>query len=431
MSISSLPYRTSVLRVSQPIGEYWVGIVPASVLLEVTIPDRLRLAVDPKFQEANSDEWREALRVIGTQRTLEQRRLREIGAYIDTRDSTFPNAIILAANSEEHGDDTDEFSGAPWELNRKKGELTIPQSAAKARVVDGQHRLYGFLFSESKREDFGLLCAVFFGLPAPLQALLFATINTNQKPVRRGMALNLYGYNIDDEERDVWHPEKLAVFVARRLHWDEDSRLYNRIKLEADGAEPPELLPGATRAVPLAAVVDGVLGLISRKPKDDRTVLRSKRFLRSRKRADLADDGASLRGWYRASADAELYELVRTFVNVVDDVLWDRGAERSMLTRAVGVRALFQFFDRLLRQLELPVGRDGKPREKIVRQVHDGVHDAMNEARRVDFGDSFFEANAVGQRRILDVLGLVSRVFAEEDVPPDTLAQSRLLIRSR
>ena len=199
-------------------------------------------------------------------------------SYVDGVDSTFPNSLILAAPSQR----VDDLEGEPWQLERSDDgcdHIVIPPAAAKASVVDGQHRLYSFFHSQiERRQEFELLCSVFFDMPSTVQAFVFATVNTNQKAVRRGMALNLYGYDIDDEPRERWSPEKVAVFLVRRLNFDKNSPLCARVKIDAEGAPVPTLLPGATRPLPLAALVDGILRQISQRPKSDREHLRSERL---------------------------------------------------------------------------------------------------------------------------------------------------------
>jgi hypothetical protein len=44
-----------------------------------------------------------------------------------------------------------------------------------------------------------LVCSVYFDLPRPFQAQLFATINSTQKRVDRSLTYELFGYNIVEE----------------------------------------------------------------------------------------------------------------------------------------------------------------------------------------------------------------------------------------
>jgi DGQHR domain-containing protein len=92
-----------------------------------------------------------------------------------------------------------------------------------AAVVDGQHRLFGFEAVSDERKKMPLACAIFLDLPTPQQASVFATINFNQKPVSKSQTYELFGYNLDDEPPESWSPEKLSVFIARKLNVDPQS----------------------------------------------------------------------------------------------------------------------------------------------------------------------------------------------------------------
>ena len=357
------------------------------------------MIVDPDYE--GTDEWRHHVRLLGNQRELQLQRLKAIASYVDGVDSAFPNSVILAAPSEQ----TDDLEGEPWRLECSDDgcdHIVIPRSAAKASVVDGQHRLYSFFHSEiAQRQEFELLCSVFFDMPSVVRAFVFATINTNQKAVRRGMALNLYGYDIEDEPRERWSPEKLAVFLVRRLNFDKDSPLWARVKIDAEGAQVPILLPGATRALTLAALVDGILRQISQRPQSDREHLRSERlWKRAKRRRDLEPDPTPLREWYRKERDADLYALLLGYTRILDQMLWRESVERSMLTRAVGVRALFDFLAQgLSRMPEIAENWDSSAQSPLSSLEH-----ALQPAVQIDFTNPYFEATGRGQKRILNAL---------------------------
>lgn len=424
------------IRVSQPIGSFWVAAVPAAVLLECTVPDPLRIVLDPAFKD--TPEFARHVKTLGNQRKLQRERLAAISDYIDSIESTFPNSIILAApgaSSELHSSDVKSSERGAWKLSSKEAgvaNLEIPTSPKLASVVDGQHRLYAFLHTQiEQRKNFELLCSIFFDIPMPVQAMVFATINTTQKPVPRAMALNLFGYNVEDEERDLWSPEKLCVFIARRLNFDKDgSRLFHRIKIEAEGAPTPVLLNNATRAVSLTAIVDGVRGLISVDPKQDHTTLRSERVFRRPRRKDLKSDRSPLRAWYLDCADRELYDLVRGFVAVIDTMFWHDAPARSMLTRAVGIRALFAFLRAVLTAHgNVASRRSNSEIEILVR----GVGTKLEAVSSIDFADSYFEATGRGQSRILHALlvGTGEQSLDSLDLPDADRIELRRIVGGR
>ena len=128
--------------------------------------------------------------------------------------------------------------------------------------------------------DFPLVCSVFFDLPKPYQAFLFAIINSNQKSVDKSQTYELFGYDIQDEPPEAWTPEKLSVFLCRKLNIEKDSPLNNRIIISAEN----DIVLGISAArkegrwmISTATVVDGILRLISGNPKEDAYIMHTKR----------------------------------------------------------------------------------------------------------------------------------------------------------
>jgi DNA phosphorothioation-associated DGQHR protein 1 len=233
MSTTVFPVRTPILKVVQPLGEFYVAILPADLLLKVTFSDPLQfLGVSESGQ----------YELKGHQRKLVQNRLNAIGRFIDTVEAAFPNSIILAANYRETGD-LEEDEGKRWAVefspesgtaNGAAGKLLIPSEERLAAIVDGQHRLFGFKEASLKeRLEMPLLCAVFLDLSHPFQAYLFATINYNQKPVDKSQSYELYGFNLEEEPPEAWSPEKTAVFMCRKLNTDPTSALKDHIIVAA------------------------------------------------------------------------------------------------------------------------------------------------------------------------------------------------------
>ena len=115
-----------------------------------------------------------------------------------------------------------------------------------------------------------LICSVFLDLPKPFQAQLFATINSTQKAVDRSLTFELFGYNVEDESPDRWTPDKLAVFLTRKLGTESSSPLRGRITVAPKRDVGLEQLAAATDwRVSTAVMVDGILRLISANPKRD------------------------------------------------------------------------------------------------------------------------------------------------------------------
>src|SRR5262245_40823235 len=65
------------IRVSQPIGDFWICAIPAKTLLDVTYPDPLRVSAE-KADSPKLKEWRDAGLLEGNQRPIDPDRLKEI-----------------------------------------------------------------------------------------------------------------------------------------------------------------------------------------------------------------------------------------------------------------------------------------------------------------------------------------------------------------
>src|SRR5437879_559823 len=86
--------------VEQPIGEFFVGVIEAKDLLEISYADIRQI-------ERDLDNY------LGIQRKLSPDRVEELSEYVGTKDATFPTSIIVAVEEE----------CAEWD--DKKGTLTL------------------------------------------------------------------------------------------------------------------------------------------------------------------------------------------------------------------------------------------------------------------------------------------------------------------
>ena len=217
-SDAKYPLRFPAIAVRHPMGEFYITSLPARMLLQVSYSDVYTRLDD---------------RDVGHQRELDPKRVRAIGRYIETRDAVLPGTIILAANTRRETGLLDPEDESCWHIEMSTTEdpsvcrIVVPTGERIVAVVDGQHRLNGFREVGDDLLDMSLPCAVFMGLPTPQQAALFATINYNQKRVSKSITYELFGCSVDDEAQEYWPPEKLAVFLTRRLAEDDLSPFRN------------------------------------------------------------------------------------------------------------------------------------------------------------------------------------------------------------
>ena len=341
----TFPFRTTALKLTQRLTTYYVAVIPAGVLLETCFSERLR---------ATAANEQSGYRLEGTQRILDDRRLNEIGAYIARYDSAFPNSIILAANFRDQDGLLEEDEALRWSIKEEGNECTleIPTSAKLASVIDGQHRLFAFqatALPPSEKLNIPLICSIFFDLQKPYQAQLFATINSTQKPVDKSLTYELFGYNLNEESEEFWSPDKLAVFIARKLNVEADSPFHHRIVIapqnEFISAAPTE---SSDWKISMAPVVEGVLKLISSNPKRDTTrLLTPERKKRSSLDATQPADRSPLRKLYLEGNDKIVYLIVNNYFTAVQQVFFANAKPGSFIRKTVGIQALFEILKKI------------------------------------------------------------------------------------
>jgi len=389
-STSEIFLELPALRVSQPLGDFYVITISAKDLLDISYAEPLRY-IDTKGN------------VQGNQRTQDEKRLRSIATYIESVEMAFPNSIILAANYTKYGtiskDETER-----WRIIEDKKcnvyKIVIPKKIALAAIIDGQHRLKAFSFvkDEALVKSLQLVCSVYFDLPNSYQAFLFATINSNQKKVDRSLALEQFGYNVDDEPEKAWTPEKFAVFLSRKLNIESGSPFYKHIKVAPLNID--KLFPEGTSSgwvVSTATIVDGIGGLISSNVKRDRILMQhAGRFSgRSRSMIKEVKDVSPLRDSFINSQDKTVYDTIVSYFNSFKALFWNKAGDRSYIIKTVGVQASFDILKMILNQSEVP------PDQIDFTAI-------LKPAAHIDFSDKFFQASGIGRSRIKNSIGLAA-----------------------
>ncbi len=404
--MSPFPLKLQAVKVSQPMGDFYAVAIPAKILRPIVFLDPTRIE--------SVDRSSFLYRLLGNQRDASTSRAREIAKYINTVESAFPNSIILAANYVEYGS-LQEDPARRWKVGKDSSGLflTIPTAERMASVVDGQHRLLGFDYCKPERRDMELLCAVYMDLPQAYQAYLFATININQRKVNKSLAYEQFGYNLDDEKPEGWAPDKLAVFFTRKLNLNPESPLHQHIKiapLEADLVFQKS--SDSDWVVSTACIVEGIVSLVSARPKIDRDLLHSKQP-NERNRSGLPQDGAPFRDLFRQCQDEVLWGQILGFFSVVKQTFWAKASEKSFIKKTIGVQALFDVFRVLGLRFEL---------DKLSQEVGR----VAGVASAIDFGGDFFQASGKGRVRVKNVILRAAGLIGDADLPaPDRVGHRR------
>jgi DNA phosphorothioation-associated DGQHR protein 1 len=395
--MTNFPLVVNALRIEQPLGVYFVAILKASTLLDVAYSDVLSAHLRPG--EA-------AYELDGTQRLVQPKRLQVIADYINRTDAAFPNSIILAANfrksdglieddDESDGDEIDEhqteLAKKSWTIEEQADgccKLHIPTGEKLAAIIDGQHRLFAFAQARPARLNMDLLCSVFIDLPKPIQAQLFATINSTQKPVDKSQTYELFGYNVEDEEEAYWSPDKLAVFLARKLGIDENSPLKGRIVVAPKKDDAlTKLAAGIPWKVSTAVVVEGIMRLYTTNPKKDTTNLLEGERKRRASLRPLRKDKSPIREAYLASQDAVIYTMVLNYLIACEKLFWSKAKAGSFIVKTVGIQALLD----ILRSFASDAYANRDISEKY-------FIDRLSPAKDIDFSEDRFR-NASGSGR--------------------------------
>lgn len=187
---------TPVIQITQPIGTFYLGRVKAS---------DLRDAVWIKRKSENS---------LGVQRDLISGRLKEIQAYCEDVDATFPTSIILSIDT----------SLEDVSVDITETELHLKFANYFGSVIDGQHRLKGILLSD-KADEFYLPVVFMLNPTAEDEAYIFSIINSTQRKVNPSLIYDLF------DVMSKRSPKKTVHDIARAFNGRENSPFYNRLKM--------------------------------------------------------------------------------------------------------------------------------------------------------------------------------------------------------
>lgn len=293
------------IPVQQPLGTFYVGAIAARDVLDIAYADIRRIRE------------RDVEKVVGIQRELVPRRVRELKQYVQNIDATFPTSVILAISSEY----------AKYVENKK--EMVIERQPDIAKIIDGQHRIAGL---EGFDDPFELNVTIFIDMDIQDQAMTFATINLAQTKVSKSLVYDLY------EFQRARSPQKTCHNIARLLHSESGSPLESRIKIlgKATG-EPFEFITQAT-------FVAALLKYISSDPMSDRDLLKRGKKVAAASEADARK--LVFRELFIDKKDAEIAKILWNYFDAVAQrwpTAWDSKEKGDLLNRTPGFSALMRF----------------------------------------------------------------------------------------
>lgn len=294
----------NVIRVNQPIGNFYLAVVPAHLLLNVV-----------RVNQRSLDEDSE-----GVQRKLSPRRVKEIAQYTRDPDATFPTPIIVACD-----DDT---------VTLSENTIEFDEASIIGEVIDGQHRIQGLAQARVQGNDlkaFDLPVVFMLGLEPYEKAYVFSTINSKQTPVPKSLIYDLFALS------ETRSPYKTAHEVARALNTLKGGPFYQGLKMLGKRNAPTEYLTQGS-------FVTNLLKRISKNPQADEIAVKKKEDL-------LDDDSLPFRYYWIQDKDEVIVKILENYFSAIRHQFqneWNQPtADNFILRKTVGFQALLYAFDEI------------------------------------------------------------------------------------
>ncbi|GEM_PF-209159 len=313
------------IEITQPISTFYVGKIKWQDLLKIAKRDIERIRQEG---EGSIDGY------FGIQRELSKNRLKEISEYVSFDDATFPNSIVLSIDSINYDEETEEVTENI--ISFKNNKLILRNDGQIAKIIDGQHRVFGLemysqkdpLFSQEKQFD--LIVTIFIDIDEEYQSNIFATINKAQTKVNKSLVYDLYSL------AKTRSPQRTAHNVIKLLNEDSNSPFHYLIKRLGKAEFRSETIAQATFA-------DSIIRYISSNPSLDRNDLRT-----GEKLNPVVGNEAKrlfLRNWFIEQNDeVKIAKLIWNYFNAIKEkwnIAW--GNSDYILTKSTGIIAFMRF----------------------------------------------------------------------------------------
>jgi len=307
-----------VLKVKQPIGEFFIASIKPRDLVEISYADVRRLICDERDLE----------RYLGIQRPVSKKRVINIKKYIEGRDATFPTSVILSI---------DEKCAEYKKLSENSGTLILKEYISEsgiedeniqfsriARVIDGQHRIAAFMDEnnnccfDSENIDFDINLSIFIGADVSEQANIFATVNLAQTKVNKSLVYDL------TELAKTPSPYKTCHNVAVALDKEKVSPLSQRIKRLGTATVGRTYEPLTQQSF-----VEVLVKFISIDPDQDRRMLLDGKKLKLANLKELQK--CPFRNLFIEGKDLDIAEILFNYFDAIKDK-WELSWEAKDIT---------------------------------------------------------------------------------------------------
>lgn len=344
------------VRVSQPMGDFYIASIDSSELVQITISDVRQMAGE-----------REMDTYLGIQREVNKKRVSEIGKYVNTVDACFPTSVILAVPAS-----CATYDEATRTLTLTNNLETDPPIRVHeiARVLDGQHRIEGLKLLGQGHPKFEINVSIFVDMDIENQAYLFSVVNLAQTKVNKSLVYDLFDYSRSRS------PQKSSHSIAVALDRSEKSPLHHRIKRLGVATKGR-----FTETLTQATFVEALLPYISKDPRDDRD-----KYKRGRvpEKADANESQRLIfRNMFIDERDMDIATILFNYFEAVSErwnPAWISQGSGAVLNKSSGFKALM----RLLRPLYLHLVGPGQVPSK---------DDFLRILRKANIADSEFNTD--------------------------------------
>lgn len=227
----SMVHNATALKILQPTTSASKQNRYEIFLFSIT-PEKL-LKTSVVFRKA-SEENKDAF-----QRILKKKRLMDIGKYVNRIDTSLPTDIVISLPDEVEIKELKLFDPHPHlsdENDVKLVRLSIPLKYGSLEIIDGQHRLFGFVYAEEQvKRKFNLLLTALRDPGASRKKQLF--IDINEKAKKLDPNLLTYLSYIENEVKCQSDSKLMAIKIVVGLNKIRSSPFKGRIRYLDIGGE--------------------------------------------------------------------------------------------------------------------------------------------------------------------------------------------------
>lgn len=373
------------IKVTQPLGDFFIGKMKFSDLLDICYSDVRRIEKD---EQTGYESY------FGIQRKLSEKRIKEISNYVTTLDATFPSSVLLAIDEypfekSQLGDiqTSDDFNVKYDETSRS---LRIKRSESIAHIIDGQHRVFGLqralennkMFAENV-ENFELVVSIFINIDDENQALVFSTINKAHTKVNKSLVVDLF------ELATTRSPQRTSHNIVKLLNERKGSPFQDRVKMLGFADDTSK------ETITQATLAELIIGYISKEPMMDRDQL--KRGIHLRPYEGNQAKKYVFRNWFIENDDAKIAKVLWNYFKVVESKWTDAWNDpNKILCKSTGIIALMRFLGQIIESQNL-YG------QIISEETIDRIFNNVT-LKDEDFTNTRFKSGGVGQSALLKEL---------------------------